>query len=113
MKWYVFYYNINKRQIESYNIFNHGGFRQKFCKIVQKHEDKDLFAEELWHCLMYYFLCKSEWEVLVYPSPCSMGQDRHRKIDVFNQIACNWAAFVDYTWEHRTEIKPDIEGDVS
>ena len=113
MKWNVFYHNSNKRQIEPFNIFNHCGFRREFCNIVQKHADKDLFAEELWHCLMYYFWSKCEYEVLIYPWPCSTERDKPRKMDIFSQIICNWAAFVDYAWEHRREIKPDIVGDVS
>lgn len=113
MKWSVLYHNVNKRQIESYDIFKNGGFRRAFYNIVQKHEDKALFAEELWHCLMYYFWSKCEYEILIYPWPCSIERDKPRKIDIFSQITSNWAAFVDYTWEHRTEIKPDIVGDIS
>ncbi len=113
MKWNAFYYNNNKRQIESYNIFNHGGFRREFCKIVQKHEGKDLFAEELWHCLMYYFWSKCEYEVLIYPWPCSFERDRPRKVDIFGQITCNWTAFVDYVWEHRNETLSDKIGEAS
>ena len=113
MKWSVLYHNVNKRQIESYDIFKHCGFRREFYNIAQKQADKDLFAEELWHCLMYYFWSKCEYEVLIYPWPCSIERDKPRKIDIFSQITCNWAAFVDYAWEHRTEIKPDTVGDAS
>lgn len=113
MKWSVLYHNVNKRQIESYDIFKHCGFRREFHKIARKYEDKDLFEEELWHCLMYYFWSKCEYEVLIYPWPCSIERDKPRKIDIFSQITCNWVAFVDYTWEHRTEILPDIVGDAS
>ena len=26
MEWYVYYYNMNTKAIESFNIFNHSGF---------------------------------------------------------------------------------------
>ena len=64
MKWNVLYYNINKRQIESYNIFNHSGFRREFYKIAQKYEDKDLFAEELCYNIHYKSPEKSYTEIL-------------------------------------------------
>lgn len=79
MKWNVLYYNSNKRKIESYNIFKHGGFRREFCKIAQTCKNKEHFAEELWHCLMYYFWSKCEYEVLIYPWPCSIERDKPRK----------------------------------
>lgn len=113
VKWNVLYYNINRRQIESYNIFSHSDFCWEFSKIVKKHEDKVLFAEELWHCLMYYFWSKCEYELLVYPWPCSIERDKPCKIDSFGQITHNWSAFVDYVWEHRNELYSGDIGEAS
>ena len=107
MEWNVICNNINKRKIELFNIFDHAGFRKESCSLVKKYQDKAPFAEELRHSLKHYFWCKCEWEVLVFPWPCFPEEDNPRKIDVFWQIDANWAAFLDYAWEHRQEIKPE------
>lgn len=107
MEWNVIYNNINKRQIELFNIFDHAGFRKEFCSLVKKHQDKEHFAEELRHSLKHYFWRKCEWEVLVFPWPCFPEKDNPHKIDCFWQIDSNWTAFIDYVWEHRKEIKQE------
>lgn len=106
MQWFVFYENINKKEIQRFDIFNHGGFRSDFCKAVKKNKDKDEFAEEIRHSLMYYFWCRSEYEVLIYPWPTRSVEDVHIKIDIFEQVNMNYQAFIDYAWEHRKEVEP-------
>lgn len=108
MEWKVFRYDSNEKEIRLFNIFDHGGFRNDFCKLAKKCKDKERFAEELRYCLMYYFWCKCEHEVLIFPWPCNPERDNPRKGDVFWQINCNWAAFVDYVWEHRKEVKSEL-----
>lgn len=105
MKWFVYRENINRKQIERFNIFDHGGFAIDFCKAVKIFEDKESFAEEIRHSLMYYFWCKSEYEVTIYPWPARSAEDFHIKVDIFEQVNMNWQAFIDYVWEHRKEVK--------
>lgn len=105
MEWFVYRENINRKQIERFNIFDHGGFVKDFCKAVNKFEDKESFAEDIHHSLMYYFWCKSEYEVTIYPWPARSAEDFHIKVDIFEQVNMNWQAFIDYVWERRKEVK--------
>lgn len=102
MKWIVFYYNMNSRQIERYNIFNHGGFRKGVEKLLEKYKTRDAFAEELQAELMYYFWCKSEWEIVI--SPWASNGDEI-KVDIYHQVMNNWEPFVDYLWYHYNEVR--------
>lgn len=104
MEWYVYYDNVNQKEITKFNIFDHGGFLQDFLKITSSAHTKEYFAELIRKSLMYYFWSRSEYEVLVYPWPAHSLQGPHLKVDVFGQILMNWQAFVDYTWEHRNEV---------
>ena len=36
MEWYVYYYDINHGNIVTYNIFDHGSFKEDFNKFIQK-----------------------------------------------------------------------------
>ena len=77
----------------------------KWIGVGGKFEDKESFTEEIRHSLMYYFWCKSEYEVTVYPWPARSAEDFHIKVDIFEQVNMNWQAFIDYVWEHRKEVK--------
>lgn len=103
MQWNVYYYNMNVRKIEVFNIFNHGSFRNDIIKYAKKCKDKDGFAEELKRSLFYYFGHKSEWEVQVVPW---VGHESDSLlIDIRDQVCANWDIFLDYVWEHRKELK--------
>lgn len=107
MEWKVFCRDFHSREIILFNIFEHVGFRRDFRGLVRTYnEDQKGFSEELRLVLMHYFWCKTEYEVVVYPYPCNPEQDQPRLVDAFWQINCNWAAFADYVWEHRKEVKP-------
>lgn len=105
MEWYVYYDNINKKEITRFNIFDHGGFLQDFLKIVSSAHTKEYFSELLRKSLMYYFWSRAEYEVQIYPWPAKSLYDPHLKVDIFGQIIMNWQAFVDYTWAHRHEVR--------
>lgn len=103
--WNVIYGNFNSREIETFNVFRHYGFAASCQKNAKKHNDnKEAFAEQLRCDLMYYFWSKCEYEVIVSHWP-SKEDDRDRKIDIYDQVMLNWDIFLDYTWEHRKEIK--------
>ena len=100
MKWFVIRDNINTRRIETFNVFDHGGFRDDVISYLKKCETREEFAENLRRSLFYYFWCKSEWEVVV--SPLIGGRDaKDLKIDVYWQVMNNWDIFVDYVWRHK------------
>ena len=46
---------------------------------------------------MYYFWCKSEYEVVIAPWGGSIGANEV-KIDIYTQVMNNWDVFLDYVW---------------
>lgn len=104
MEWNVFYYDINRRKISTFNIFDHGSFDKWIQKDLKEIKDKDEFAKALKSNLMYYFWCKSEWEIILAPW---CGGDREKdavKIDVYTQVMNNFEIFLDYVWNNKEEI---------
>lgn len=104
MKWYVYYYNINKRKIDIFNIFEHGGFVKYAKEHAQTYKTKEEFAERLKSELLYYFWSKAEWEVIVAPW---VGGDKEKdsvKIDVYDQVMNNFEVFADYVWNNKEEL---------
>lgn len=108
LTWNVIYGNFNRGDIETFNIFNHGGFVEDCKKAAKKHkDDKEAFAKEVRSSLMYYYWSKCEWEVIVShwpPSEHHSERFRDEKIDVFDQVTMNWDIFIDYLWEHKKEL---------
>ena len=103
--WNVLYGDFNGRNIRTFNVYNHYSFANDIQKLTKKYKDnKEAFADELKKSLMYFFWSKCEWEVIVSHWPPK--EDFHdAKIDVYDQVMMNWDIFLDYTWEHRKEIK--------
>ena len=101
MQWNVFYYNINRKKIETYNIFEHGCFRKYVIEALENHHEKNSFAEKLKSELTYYFWSKSEWEIIITPWLC--GTTDKMKVDVFDQVMLNFDILVDYVWSNREE----------
>lgn len=105
MEWNVYIYNINKRKIEKFNVFEHYSFVKYVKKYLNDCKTKEEFAEHLESELRFYFWSKAEWEVLVSPW---VGGDREKdtvKIDVYNQVMCNFDVFVNYVWNNKESFK--------
>lgn len=102
MEWNVYIGDFNSARIKSYNVFNNGSFLED-CKINWKKNkgDRQAFSERLRRDLMYYYWSKCEWEVVVSSWPEGRGE---AKIDVYDQVMLNWELFVDYVWEHGSEL---------
>lgn len=95
MIWNVYKYNVNSRQLEQFNIFNHHGFSKDFEELKSKRFDEEQFVERLNRILKYYFWCRYEYEVLV--GEYSDRENRvEMRVDIYDQIKMNWGAFVDY-----------------
>ena len=103
IRWNVFYHNCNSRSIETFNVFEHGSFREYVKKAAKKYQSKEDFAKQLRSEVMYYFWSKCEWEVLVTPW-ISPRESEKKKVDVCWQIMNNWDVFVDYTWANRKKL---------
>ena len=104
MEWMVYFYNINKNKIESYNIFNHYGFIEYAKKHIKKYNNKDEFADEIKKELRYYFWSKAEWELIIevkdnrislYPW-CGCKEPEKVKIYVTDDKSFDWKGFAEH-----------------
>ena len=99
MYWFVYVENINKREIEKYNIFDHDSFMNDVKDAYKKYKDDfESFAEKVKHSLMYYFWSKCEWEIILSDWPPS-DKFKEKKINVYDQIMLNWDIFINYVWK--------------
>lgn len=129
LEWNVYSHDFNRKEIETFNIFNHGRFLEDVKKNLKKCETKDKFAEELRRSLFYYFGSKCEWEVVITswvphitiseldrlnaereetlkkynrnPYSLYVNPEVGEKVDVYEQVRLNWNVFVDYVWSHK------------
>ena len=129
MVWNVYREDFNHRAIVKYNIFDHSGLAQDVNKLLKEDISKDEFAEQLKRSLMYWFLGKTEYEVVVsswiphidekelnrlnveyeehykkwnnYPIRMSVNLNVGEKIDIYEQIKINWDVFVNYLWQQK------------
>ena len=100
MEWYVFYHDMSKREITTFNIFHHYNFNKDVIRDLKQVKNKDEFAKKLKSNLQYYFWCKSEFEVLISPWCGGMGTE-DVKIDIYTQVMNNWDVFLDYCWNSK------------
>lgn len=97
--WKVYHYNINHRQIEEFNIFDHWKFNEDVSKDLHRCRSREDFAKLLQSNLRYYFWSKCEYEVLV-SSWTSDDKKETIKVDIYDQVMLNWESFLDYVWTH-------------
>lgn len=95
MKWYVYRYDYNKREIVNFNIFDHGTFRNFIEKYLNDIDDKAEFAKQVDNELRYFFWARSEYELHICPN---IMTDSFRKIDIYDQVKSNFDVFIDYIW---------------
>ena len=99
MEWYAYYHDSNAKKIRPLNVFDHGGFRRDFQKLLKKkYIDRDAFSKELRSSMMYYFWSKCEYEVIIKEW---VGVPAQLHVDIFQQVEMNWSHFVDYLWSLR------------
>lgn len=108
MEWNVFYYDINKQEIRTRNVFNHSGFRRDLKELCAQSLSKKEFNKQVMRTVQYYYWAKCEHEVIIseWP-PRKYGDDCARKVDIYDQIMLNEPIFCNYVWEHRDELKND------
>lgn len=100
LEWNVFIENINRRQIEIYNIFNHASFKKDCDDAWHEYNNNfQKFAENVKRSLMYYFWSKCEWEIILSDFPPSKKFQK-KKVDVYEQVMLNWDKFIYYLWEY-------------
>lgn len=126
LKWMVYRYNINRKSIEQFNIFNHCRFAEDVERDLKKCKTKEEFSEKLKSRLLYYFWCKAEYEVVVtsFPprikkdeldrlnsdykehtekyghAPCCLytNSEVGEKVDIYSQVMMNFEHFINYVW---------------
>lgn len=112
MVWNVFYFNFNKREITTYNVFNHSGFMNDLIKFHKETKvyNREQLSQKLERLARYYFWCKCEWEVIVseWP-PAPPERNVEIKISVFDQILANWEIFVGYVWNSIPFLAAEID----
>lgn len=98
MEWYVLNYDVNRRKIYNFNIFNHW----KFCEGVDRlltefNTDGDFnkFCKGLDSELKYYFMYRREYEISVGDA-FEENLDRYEKYDVYSQLHPNLTALAYY-----------------
>lgn len=100
MEWNVFYHNFNSDKIVTYNVFDHGRFREDVDTAFKQCKTKEEFAKKVQRALSYWFWAKAEWETVIMPW-CGSKSNKGLKVDVYQQIMWNWDRFLDYLWERR------------
>ena len=97
--WNVFMYDINKREIITYNIFNHAGFVEDIEKMRKNKITSVDFKDRLKQVLMYYFWAKCEYEVIVSAWPPNENVPE-QKIDAYSQVMMNFDTFYRYLYSN-------------
>ena len=95
MEWNVYYFDINHKKIEKFNIFDHWNFREEVKKAVKKWTDKDVFAAELRSILMYYFWSRFQWELII-----EIKDDNRVLLTPFGYLCNTEGAIIDVTNEN-------------
>lgn len=120
LEWNVFYYDINRNKIATYNIFRHGRFNKYVEEAFEISKTKEKFAETLRRELMYYFWSKAEWELVIeldednhiFLIPwCGCRNPEEVKIDVTNDTSFDWSGFAKKNIErqiYKNEAKIDV-----
>ena len=102
--WNVFRYDINKREIITYNIFNHGGFVEDIEKMRKNKITSVDFKDRLKQVLMYYFWAKCEYEVVISSFPPDENS-KDEKVDIYSQVMLNFDVFCYYVYSNIFETK--------
>lgn len=90
----VFYYNMNKKTIETVNVIKY--MLPFIKKLRQTDMTRDEFDREVKSEVMYEFWSKAEWEIII-SGWCGDGNEE-TKIDVYDQIIANWEVFSNICW---------------
>lgn len=100
LEWNVFIHDINKKQMQIFNVFEHGRYRQEIIELLNRRDDYTLeeFKEKVKSLTMYSYWCKCEWEILIAPLIGDFNKESV-KIDVYMQLEMNWNHYIKYLWE--------------
>lgn len=107
LSWNVYVENINKQEIEVYNVFDHSSFKKDIIEAFNASWNESdiigsikVFKEKTESIALYYFWSKCEWEIILsdWP-PTPEGKFNKKKISVYDQLKLNWNSFTNYIVE--------------
>ena len=99
LKWNVYKRNFRTNKIETFNIFDHYKFSESIEKLLKNCKGKNEFKGLLEKELIYYFLCRFEYEIVISSFPYK--ENNEIKVDIYSQIMNNYNLFVDYIWNKK------------
>lgn len=105
LKWYVLRKDFNADKMERFNIFDHRGFAEDIEKVLKKYENFNTFKESVKKELMYYFWCKSEYEIIVGGLHTELDWENFEKIDIYSQVLPNLDILCRYIIEEYNKKK--------
>ena len=117
LEWNVYYHNINSNKFETYNILKHGIFVD-YIKKHKKKYNKEEFEEKLKQELMYYFWCKSEYEVIITKKDNRIimtpwvGRKEEISLDVTDNEDFDWLGFYDWISYKKYAVDGSIKIDI-
>lgn len=100
LEWYVLRYDINKKDLVYFNIFNYWKLVDAIDKQLSENFDYDVFVVFLKSELMYTFCSRSENEIVVGDI---IEPHNLEKIDIYDQLIPNIEILADYimdTWRN-------------
>lgn len=90
----VFRYNMNSKEIEHFNVFDHSSFYEACKEAFDKYKKSySEFSEAVRKNAFYYFAFKAEYEVLI-KAWCGGTGEEEIKIDIYQQLQMNWKSFI-------------------
>lgn len=96
IKWNVFYFSPNRKKIEQVDVIEWRFNEMK--DVYDQCYTKEVFSEELRKLMMYRFWRKYEYEITVKSYDFIHDGSDELRVDIFDQLAMNWDAFVDCVW---------------
>lgn len=129
LKYYVYYEEINRREIIKYNIFDHGGFYQDLIKIKKefkkaykkfwKEHDKydsvnefikwsdnykkEVFEEAVIRSLQYTFWARCEYEIVLTDWPTHINKEEFDRIRNTDED-CKYLFTIDPAYGEKIDI---------
>lgn len=121
MEWNVCCYNCNADEIEAFNIFRHGRFREDTQEALKTSKNKAEFALIIKRELRYYFWSKSEYELIVRLTDddrvfllpwCGSSDPENEKVEVTDDHWRDFAKLHIKRQQYTNEAKIDIYNQV-
>ena len=134
LQYFVYIENFNQRKIEKYNVLSKP-LIEEIVNNAGENPTKENFSKATEQVFKYYFLARSEWEVIITDWPPHVGvpevnrlakEVEHsiattgkepyllmtklniaEKIDVYDQLKLNWDILIDYLYRELYCDKPE------